>query len=264
MYSKYNHTFVVCAYGESPYLIDCVESLLNQSIQSNVIISTSTPNDLIASVADRYGLPLFINEGAAGIAHDWNCAVNHCPTELITIAHQDDVYSCSYVESMLERVNQSRKPLIFFTDYEELRDGSVCSSSLLLNIKRILLFPLKSKQLSSKKFVKRLSLSFGSSICCPSVTLVLPNLKTPIFKEGFKSNLDWEAWEQISQLDGDFCYCSEKLTRHRIHSGSETSALIKDNTRTTEDYLMLRKFWPDKIARLINVLYSKGQNSNTL
>ncbi len=39
---------------------------------------------------------------------------------------------------------------------------------------------------------------------------------------------------------------------------------IKDNTRTTEDYLMLRKFWPDKIARLINVLYSKGQNSNTL
>ena len=98
MYSKYNHTFVVCAYGKSPYLIDCVESLLNQSIQSNVIISTSTPNDLIASVADRYGLPLFINEGAAGIAHDWNCAVNHCPTELITIAHQDDVYSCSYVE----------------------------------------------------------------------------------------------------------------------------------------------------------------------
>ena len=130
MYSKYNHTFVVCAYGKSPYLIDCVESLLNQSIKSNVIISTSTPNDLIASVADRYDLPLFINEGAAGIAHDWNCAVNHCSTELITIAHQDDVYSGSYVETMLERVNQSRKPLIFFTDYEELRDGSarrVCS-----------------------------------------------------------------------------------------------------------------------------------------
>ena len=34
------HTFVVCAYKESQYLEECIQSVLNQNIKSNVIIST--------------------------------------------------------------------------------------------------------------------------------------------------------------------------------------------------------------------------------
>ena len=49
---------------------------------------------------------------------------------------------------------------------------------------------------------------------------------------------------------------------HRIHEESETSNLIRDNTRTKEDLAMLMRFWPAPVARLINVVYARGQRSN--
>jgi len=33
-----DHTFVICAYGDSPYLEDCINSLLSQTVKSNIIL----------------------------------------------------------------------------------------------------------------------------------------------------------------------------------------------------------------------------------
>ena len=38
-----DHTFAICAYKESPYLEECIKSLKNQTIKSNILIATSTP-----------------------------------------------------------------------------------------------------------------------------------------------------------------------------------------------------------------------------
>ena len=37
-----NHTFVICAYKESKYLEECIKSLINQTVKSNIIMTTST------------------------------------------------------------------------------------------------------------------------------------------------------------------------------------------------------------------------------
>ena len=50
----YEHTFVICAYKESPYLEECVKSLIRQTIKSNIIIVTSTPNSYIEDIAGKY------------------------------------------------------------------------------------------------------------------------------------------------------------------------------------------------------------------
>ena len=42
-----SHTFAVCAYGESPYLEKSIQSVVNQSLKSSVIVCTSTPNTYI-------------------------------------------------------------------------------------------------------------------------------------------------------------------------------------------------------------------------
>ncbi len=44
------HTFVVLAYKESEYLEECIKSVLNQSLKTNVVIATSTPNDYIKNL----------------------------------------------------------------------------------------------------------------------------------------------------------------------------------------------------------------------
>lgn len=263
-FTKNDHTFVLCAYGESPYLEECLQSLLAQSVKTSYAIATTTPNEHILNVSKRYGVPLFINEGEPGIAHDWNCAIAHAKTPLVTIAHQDDVYEPRYVEQMLDSMNRVNDPLIFFSNYGELRDGVPADSGKLLGVKRALLSQIQKKGSVCKRSQKRRLIAFGSAICCPSVTYNVPALPNPLFLEGMKSNLDWEAWERFSQLDGSFVYSDQILMRHRIHVGSETSRLIRDNTRSAEDLAMLQKFWPKPVAALINRAYGSSQKSNEL
>ena len=98
-----NHTFVICAYKESKYLEECIQSLLEQTVKSNIIMETSTPNDYIKNIANKYNLPLVINEGEKGIAQDWNYGVSQTKTDYVTVAHQDDIYEKNYSCSAAER-----------------------------------------------------------------------------------------------------------------------------------------------------------------
>ena len=56
------HTFVVLAYKESRFLEECIKSVLDQSIKSEVVIATSTPNQFISEMAEKYNLQIFVNE----------------------------------------------------------------------------------------------------------------------------------------------------------------------------------------------------------
>lgn len=264
MYTPSDHTFVLCAYGESPYLKDCLTSLLTQKTKTAVIVATSTPNQHIDAVAKAHGVPVFVNEGNPGISHDWNCAVAHCSTPLVTIAHQDDVYQPEYATVMLDSMNRSKDPLIFFTNYGELRNDAEKDQNQLLGVKRLILKQIQRKGSVSKRSQKRRTIALGSAICCPSVTYNVPALPSPLFLDDMKCDLDWQAWERFSLLDGSFVYSDQILMRHRIHEGSETTHLIRDNTRTAEDLAMLQKFWPKPMAALINKAYGFGQKSNDL
>ena len=262
------HTFVICAYKESRYLEACIKSLKEQSVQSNIIVVTSTPNAFISGMADKYDLPYFVNDGEGGITQDWNfgykCVREIYHSKYITIAHQDDVYFPEYTETLLKEFERSKHPLIFFTDYWELRNGEYVKENKLLKVKRIMLIPLKTRLFFNSRFVRRRILSFGSPICCPSVGYVRANLPNPIFEVGFRSNEDWQAWEKLSKLKGSFIYCKKPLVAHRIHEDSETSAIIADNKRSDEDEVMFSKFWPKFIVKILVKFYAKGQDSNNM
>ena len=264
MFHAEDHTFAICAYGESPFLEECIQSVIGQSVKSNCLIATSTPNAHIRALAEKYDIPLKVNTGEPSISHDWNCAIAHCDTALVTLAHQDDTYAENYAEAMLEAMNASAKPLIFFSDYGELRGGEVEDDNNLLRTKRRLLKPIPSTGLASSTSQKRRIISLGSAICCPSVTFNVPELPNPPFLSNMKCDLDWEAWERFSRLEGDFVYSRKILMHHRIHEGSETTASIKDDSRMREDLTMLSKFWPKPVAHLIYKVYSSSQKSNNL
>ncbi len=256
------HTFAICAYKESPYLEDCIKSLINQTISGKIIMITSTPNESIEDMAKKYNLPLYINEGEGGIAQDWNFAVSKCDTKYVTIAHQDDIYDSRYLESVLKEVRHRTKPLIAFTDYGEIRNGICVENKGLVAVKRNLLRPLRIRKFQSVKFVRRRVLGFGNAICCPSVTYCMENLEQPIFKVGLLSNLDWEAWERLSKEKGDFVYIPKVLMHHRIHEDSTTSEIIMDDGRRSEDLELFSKFWCRPIALLLTKIYAKSEKYN--
>ena len=48
-----DHTFAICAYKESEYLEECIKSLKNQTVSTNIILATSTPNDYISGLCSK-------------------------------------------------------------------------------------------------------------------------------------------------------------------------------------------------------------------
>lgn len=257
------HTFAICAYKESSFLEACILSLKKQTVRSNIILVTSTPNDLIRKMAEKYEIPLYINQNG-GITQDWNFAYQMAESDYVTIAHQDDIYSPQYGESVIAHMTGSKDPIICFTDYYEVRDGQKICSNRNLRIKRILLFPLRFSRLQKRIGIRRLVLSFGCPICCPAVTFSKKKIEKEPFQAGFRSDEDWEAWERHSRLRGEYIYIPRMLMGHRIHAESETTNILNDNARSQEDYIMFRKFWPDLIARKLTRLYANSEKSNDL
>lgn len=255
-----DHTWVVCAYRDSPYLEECIQSLLHQTVKSRIRIATSTPSGLISTIAAKYGLQVFVNNGKAGISGDWNFALRTAETELVTIAHQDDVYETVYTEEMLKRMNRCGKPILYFTNYGEIRNGERETKNRLLRIKRVLLMP--NRLFPGLKFARRASLAFGNAICCPSITYLKSVVGSDPFSDRFRSNLDWELSEKLSREKGQFVYHPRILMYHRIHGESTTTEIIGDHQRTAEDFEMMKKFWPERIAGWLSSRYSKSEESN--
>ena len=259
-----DHTFAVCAYGDSPYIEDCICSLERQTAASRIVIATHTPSPFLDDLARRHGVDVFVNEGPGGITQDWNFALSIVKTRYATIAHQDDLYEPEYAERVIGAMRGAQRPLIAFTDYGELRGGERVFANRLLRIKRLMLFPMRPRFLASARWARRLSLAFGDAICCPSVSFCLDNLERPVFRDGFRSCEDWEAWERISRLDGQFLYVRQPLLMHRIHPDSETTKIIGDGARVGENLAMFRKFWPRPIAWLLNRFYTAAEASNVM
>ena len=262
--SHNTHTFAICAYGESPYLEECVYSVTHQTQPADVLIATSTPNAHIDRIAQKYHIPVHVNTGESGITQDWNFAYSQADTDYVTITHQDDRYGPDYSKTMLQYMHGAKRPLIFFTDYAEIRDREIVGSNRLLRVKRLMLIPMIPRFARGSIWIRRRVLSMGSPICCPSVTFAKENLPDTIFLNHFRADEDWEAWERLSKLPGEFLFCTRVLTYHRIHEDSETSHILQDNKRTEEDLYMFRKFWPEPLARILTRLYQSSEKSNHL
>lgn len=261
-YSATDHTYVLCAYKTSEYLEECVKSLLAQTLKSNILIATSTPNTHIDAIAQKYNVPVYINEGEKGIGGDWNFAYSKAETPLVTIAHQDDIYESGYTEQMLEFLNKAQEPIIYFSGYAELRDLEKIYDNTNLKIKKLMLSPLNVRAFWKSRFVRRRVLSLGNCICCPAVTYVADKVGEKPFTNDYLSNIDWQQWEMLSRKKGSFVYNKMPLMCHRIHEESTTTEIIGDSKRTLEDFDMFCKFWPKPIAKLISKIYSKSEKSN--
>lgn len=264
---KYNlsdHTYAICAYKTSEYLEACIKSLMAQTVKSNIIMATSTPNEHIEGLAKKYEIPLYINTGEKGIGGDWNFAYGKVETPLVTIAHQDDVYEPDYTKQMLDFINRSKNPIIYFCGYGEIRNGEKVYKNQLLNTKRLMLSPLKIKAFWHSRFVRRRILSFGCPICCPAVTFVKERVGENPFTNDYLSDIDWQQWEIQSRKDGSFVYNKAPLMCHRIHEESATTEIIGDSKRSKEDFEMFCKFWPRPIAKMISKFYSKSEKSNDI
>ena len=255
------HTFVILAYQESPFLESCIKSVIDQ--KSEVIIATTTPNTFIKNLAKKYSLEIVPGKHT-NLGGDFDFALGIAKTPLATVVHQDDIYEKDYAQEIIKSYNKRPDSAIIFTDYYELRNNKKITTNKNLKIKRLLLLPFYLKHSYKTKFLKRTSIALGCAICCPSVTFVKRNCPEKIFTSNFKSNVDWHAWERLSRKKNAFTFVPKKLMGHRISETSETTKIINAGIRTKEDYEILKRFWPKRIAKIIAKFYQNSEKSNQL
>lgn len=255
------HSFAICAYNESPYLEKCVLSLLNQKYkeESDVVMCTSTPNDYIKGIADKYNIPLIVNPDKGDIQSDWNFAYNYCESQYITLAHQDDVYDEKYTERLMKAINKYDDIVIFYSNYRALvtyENVECIRNDINCRLRSILSFPMRIPFLQRSSWWKAATLRLGNSICCSCVTYNKERLGA---KEAFKSelrySLDWDTYLRLVSVRGRFYKDKKVLTFFRIHQKATSMLCIDNESREKEDYIMFCKMWPEFFVKFIMIFY---------
>lgn len=264
MFSAKDHSFVICAYKENPHLEETIISLKNQTVKSKIYLTTSTPNSHILNLCKKYEIEYFINEYPKNAGADWNYGYDNVPSQLVTLAHQDDIYNNNFLEETLKAINDKCDFIIAFTDYYEIRnDGNVYDNKL-LKIKRLMNAPFKNNKLQKSRFIKRRNLSIGCSICCPAVTYNKELAGSSVFDTTYINSCDYKTWCDLAEKTGRFVYINKQLLGHRIYAESATSKNLGENIRKREDLEILSMYWPRFIAKVINHMYAKSEKSNEL
>ena len=250
------HAFVIPAYGNSPHLRECLQSLQAQTRPSPIVVCTSTPYDGLESLVAAFGAKLVVHSPNAGIGHDWNMALENAGTEWVTLAHQDDVYLPRFAEDTLAVIERHPDARLVMTGYGELAAGRVRVLTPMLVVKRVLQeMAFLGRGAIRACGAKRRLLWFGCPIPCPSVTLRLEH-DAPRFREDLRLNLDWYAWLRLTGESGAFVRVRRVSMLHRIHPGSQTSDGIRAGDRAREDLIMFSELWPAPIARALARIYA--------
>lgn len=257
-YTKEDFTVVICAYGECEYLEESIKSVVNQTCLPKILISTSTPNDYIKKLSDKYGIEMRVNYDG-GHVKDYNFALSQPDTAVVMLAHQDDLLDPKFVDMNLKKLNASKRPIISFCNYLEIHNNCIDrKASLMVKIKRLMLIPMK--WCSGTGRGKRIIQFWGNPITHPTVVCVMKEMPKKVFDEKYKATMDWDLWERLSRQKGSFVYIDEVLLFHRMNEDNQTTKFIGTcNVRSVEEYEIFCRMWPKWIAKLIMKVYSKAE-----
>lgn len=251
------HTFVVPAFGEPKWIERCLDSIQHQTSTSRVVLTTSTPNAFLSAIAERRRLPLVVNPVRRGIASDWNFALVQGDTPWVSLAHQDDWYDRRYVELCLAHAVATPGSILVYTDATETVEGET-RDVLNARMKRALsaiAFLGRPAIASTRR--RRLLLSFGNPIPCPSAMINRAAVPQFRFPEGWNSNLDWSAWVSLATIPGAFVHVPHPLVHRTLHVDAATTRSLSD--RAVEDDRMFHQLWPSPIAAGLSRIYGASR-----
>jgi hypothetical protein len=250
-----DHCFVLLAYGDSPFLEGCLDGLKAQTVQTGIVVATSTPSPFIADIASRHRVEVRTNPQKAGIGADWNFGLDQTLARYVTLAHQDDTYEPGFAEHTLDLFGECPDAALCFTSYREIDDQGQEKTSKISRAKHL----LEGSILAGRRQVRgtrlKAFLSFGNPLPCSSVTFNRARLPNFHFSLDYTSNLDWDAWLTLQERGETFLHAPEPLIGRRHNPMTETSRLIRTGVRQKEDLMMFRRIWPAPLGDAVAYLY---------
>ena len=257
------HAFAICAYGQSPYLEACIRSLRAQTVPSELMICTSTPSEYLSRIADRYDIPVYVRSGKSGIGYDWNFAYETAAAraDLVTLAHQDDIYMREYTAVLMKMKKSYPDMSIFMTGSATARDRRLTSPGLIGYVKRILRLPLTFPCLNGYTAVKRAAITLGNPVICPSCAYDPALCGHDIFDTGYKFVLDWDMLLGQAYRRGRWICVERPLIIYRVHKDAATGMCIADHSREREESEMFDRLLPAGAAQAVKRIYRRSYDA---
>lgn len=248
----YTHTFIIIAQDENDDLESCIKSIMNQSVKSNVLIYTNTPNDFIIDLASKYSIGVIIDDDKL----NYNYLINFLNTELVTIVNQKDLYNRNYTKEIINCYNKNKNASIIFTNNYEIKDDVKIKNNMSLFKKRLLMNFLRYSKFQNKKFFKKIVLCFEKCFCTSSVTFIKNNIHENSFPINYNYNNDWVGFINLVKDNNKFVYLAKVLVGNRIID-------VDDELKIKEDIDVYKLMWNSKLVNyfyLKKVLKYEGKN----
>lgn len=128
-YNKEDVTIIVPVYNGAKYIVQCIDSCINQAGKIIIIDDASTDNtlEILSKVYGRYGQIHIIHlDKNGGTAKALNVGIANSKTDFIKWVSADDILKPKAIEEMLVYINQycHIDNRIFYTNYEVIdKDG---------------------------------------------------------------------------------------------------------------------------------------------
>lgn len=237
---------VVPIYNGERFLERTIRSLLAQTIRADQIIciddcSTDRSPSIVTELNDP-SITLTRNSTRLGLASNWNRALDLANGfDSLTIAHQDDIYEPTYLESVTRALEDHPSAFIAHTKASVIDEQD--------RPLRLAATRYKEKFWPRDRVVERaireeLALLIrGDYIFCPSVTFrvtAIENLGR--FDERYEFVPDWDFWLRGLLAGFTIVGVNERLIRYRSHARSATAVAEKTLRRYQEELTIIEHY----------------------
>jgi glycosyltransferase involved in cell wall biosynthesis len=122
-------SIIIPVYNAAPYLRDCLDSVINQTMSEIQIIcindgSTDNSSSILEEYADRDSRILFINKTHNGVSFARNIGLTHAEGKYVLFVDSDDTVDMRLCEKVYHKAKQSNADIILF--FNDAPNGQKC------------------------------------------------------------------------------------------------------------------------------------------
>ena len=234
-------TIVIPAYGESPYLDQCISSIVNSQGASVeiIVIDDASPSTFVRNISEKYfpRVSYLRNEKNLGVANNFNKALSTANSLFVQIVGQDDMIINSMVE-VIHSANNYAEECFAIHPAVTVIDGLGNSSFGMNEVVKSIIKPHSKMAYSGDTLRRRLL--FGNWTYFPSIIWNKKLLPEAPFSDEYKYCMDLDLLLRMCVTDSSLFLSEKKGFHYRRHRDSVSMAAVPKK-RFEEEMSVIRK-----------------------
>ena len=243
-------------YNRENTILDALNCALNQTYSNiEILVSDDHSTDNTVALVKKFKDPrikLIIQPKNLGMIPNWNFCIKKAKGKYIKFLHSDDLISNNCVEKEINFLIKNENVTLVTCKRRFIDENGKVIHTMQFSDKTVVV--------SGQKYAQKLLNTIRENhIGEPSAVMFKKTdaIDTGLFDSTFSQLADFEFWLRLHAI-GDIGYINLPLCSFRLHSGSNTTAAIKDGRFIDETYVFIEKYFGNsKYRKIFNLTDDK-------